>query len=67
MSLYEITALVLLAVGAIINFLVPPILKKKSPQEENLNNKIYIIKSIGLVLVIAGCITFFLLGGKFGV
>ena len=67
MSLYEIIAVVLLAVGAIINFLVPPILKKKSPQEENLNNKIYIIKSIGLVLVIAGCITFFLLGGKFGV
>jgi len=67
MSLYEIIAVVLLAVGAIINFLVPPVLKKKSPQEENLNNKIYIIKSIGLVLVIAGCITFFLLGGKFGV
>ena len=67
MNLYEIIAVVLLAVGAIINFLVPQILKKKSSQEENLNNKIYIIKSFGLVLVIAGCIIFFLLGGKFGV
>lgn len=67
MSLVEILALVLIAVGAVINFLVPPIIKKKAGQNDNVQNKIYIVKSIGLVLVIVGCIIFFLLGGKFGV
>lgn len=67
MSLTEILALVLIAIGAIINFLVPPIIKKKSSQNDNVQNKIYIVKSVGLVLVIIGCIIFFWLGGKFGV
>ena len=67
MSLIEILALVLIAIGAIINFLVPPIIKKKSSQNDNVQNKIYIVKSVGLVLVIIGCIIFFWLGGKFGV
>ena len=67
MSLTEILALVLIAIGAIINFFVPPIIKKKSSQNDNVQNKIYIVKSVGLVLVIIGCIIFFWLGGKFGV
>ncbi len=67
MSLTEILALVLIAIGAIINFLVPPIIKRKSSQNDNVQNKIYIVKSLGLILVIVGCIIFFWLGGKFGV
>ena len=67
MSPLEILALVLIAVGAVINFLVPAIIKKKTVKADTLPNTIYIVKSIGLVLVIIGCIIFFWLGGKFGV
>ena len=67
MSIIEILALVLIAVGAVINFLVPPIIKKKAGQDDQVQNKIYIIKSCALMLVIVGCIIFFWLGGKFGV
>ncbi len=67
MSLAEIFALVLIAVGAIINFIVPTIIKKKSVEADALPNSIYVVKSFGLVLVIIGCIIFFWLGGKFGV
>ena len=67
MSIIEILALVLIAVGAVVNFLVPPIIKKKTGQDDSVQNKIYIIKSCALVLVIIGCIIFFWLGGKFGV
>ena len=31
LSIVEILALVLIAIGAVINFLVPPIIKKNSP------------------------------------
>ena len=67
MSVIEIFALVLIVIGAVVNFLVPPIIKKKSSQNDNVQNKIYIVKSLGLILVIIGCIIFFWLGGKFGV
>ncbi len=67
MSPSEIFALVLILVGAIINFLVPAIIKKKSTETDTVPNKIYIIKSLGLILVVIGCIIFFWLGGKFGV
>lgn len=67
MSPLEILSLVLILVGAVINFLVPQIIKKKTGQYDNAENKIYITKTTGLVLVIIGCIIFFWLGGKFGV
>ena len=67
MSVYKILALVLIAIGAVVNFLIPPVIKKNSDQGEATQNKIYTIKSIGLVLVSAGCIILFWLGGKFGV
>ncbi len=67
MSPLEIVALVLIAIGAVINFLIPPVIKKKSGQDDSVQNKIYVTKSFGLVLVIVGCIIFFWLGGKFGV
>ena len=63
----EIIAIVLILVGAIINFLVPPVNKKKSGDNEETLKTIYILKSLGLILVIIGCIIFFWLGGKFGV
>ncbi len=64
MTLLEIVALILIAVGSLINFVVPQIIKKKSGYDNNLST-IYTVKSIGLVLVVIGCIIFFWLGGKF--
>lgn len=63
-SLLEIIALVLIVIGAVVNFLIPQIIKKKQCCD-NSENIIYIVKSIGLVLVVIGCIIFFLSGGKF--
>ena len=63
-SLLEIIALVLIVIGAVVNFLIPQIIKKKQDCG-NSENTIYIVKSIGLVLVVIGCIIFFLSGGKF--
>ena len=67
MNTLDIISLVLILVGAIINFLVPPVIKKKSGDSEETQKTIYLVKSFGLVLVIIGCIIFFWLGGKFGV
>lgn len=67
MNVLDIISIVLIAVGAVINFLVPPVIKKKSDDSEETQKAVYLIKSFGLVLVIIGCIIFFWLGGKFGV
>ena len=67
MNVLDIISIVLIAVGAEINFLVPPVIKKKSDDSEETQKAVYLIKSFGLVLVIIGCIIFFWLGGKFGV
>ncbi len=67
MNVLDIISIVLIAVGAVINFLVPPVIKKKSGDSEEVHKVIYLVKSFGLVLVIIGCIIFFWLGGKFGV
>ena len=64
MTLLEIAALALIAVGSLINFVVPQIIRKKSDYNTNIST-IYTVKSIGLVLVVIGCIIFFWLGGKF--
>lgn len=64
MTFLEIVALLLIAVGSLINFLVPHIIKKKQGYDNSIST-IYIVKSIGLVLVVIGCIIFFWLGGKF--
>ena len=63
----DIVSIVLILVGAIINFLVPPVIKKKSGENEETLKTVYVVKSLGLILVIIGCIIFFWLGGKFGV
>jgi len=67
MKFLEIISILLIAVGAVINFILPPIIKKKSGDTENTQKVIYLTKSFGLILVIIGCIIFFWLGGKFGV
>ncbi len=67
MKSVEILSILLIVIGAIINFILPQIIKKVSAQCDETQNKIYITKSIGLVLVVIGCIIFFWLGGKFGV
>ncbi len=67
MNKLDIIAVIIMAVGAVINFLVPPIIKKKTADSEELQKITYLVKSFGLILVIIGCIIFFWLGGKFGV
>ena len=67
MKLIEIIPWILIVVGAIINFLVPVLLKKNSNADDAVMNKIYITKSTGLILVVIGCVMIFWLGGKFGV
>ncbi len=67
MKLIEIIPWILIILGAIINFLVPVILKKNSDADDAVMNKIYITKSTGLILVVIGCVMIFWLGGKFGV
>lgn len=67
MKLIEIIPWILIIFGAIINFLVPVLLKKNSDADDAVMNKIYITKSTGLILVVIGCVMIFWLGGKFGV
>ena len=67
MSSLRILSYVLIVLGAIINFLVPLLIKKKAQSEENAMKAIYVVKSAGLILVIIGCVMIFWLGGKFGV
>ncbi len=67
MSHLNVIAYILIIVGAIINFLVPIAFKKSDVPTEVKMKKIYLVKSAGLILVIAGCVIIFWLGGKFGV
>lgn len=67
MSSLRMLSYVLIVLGAIINFLVPLLIKKKAQSEENAMKAIYVVKSAGLILVIIGCVMIFWLGGKFGV
>ncbi len=67
MNHLNVIAYILIIVGAMINFLVPIALKKSDAPAEAIMKKIYLVKSAGLLLVIAGCVIIFWLGGKFGV
>ena len=64
MTLLEIIALVLIVIGSAVNFLLPQVIRKKQGYDNSIST-IYTVKSIGLVLVVIGCIIFFWLGGKF--
>ena len=67
MNNVKIISLVLIVLGAVVNFLVPPILKRKAESEEAVMKTVYAVKSLGLIMVIIGCVIIFWLGGKFGV
>lgn len=67
MSTIYAIAWIMIVVGAILNFIVPILLKKNAPSPDAVANKIYIAKSAALILVIIGCVMIFWLGGKFGV
>lgn len=66
MKVKYIIAFVLIVVGAILTFGVKPILNKKIENEELLEKYIYIVKIIGMWLVVIGAISIFILGGSFG-
>lgn len=66
MKVKYIIAFVLIVVGAILTFGVKPILSKKIESEELLEKYIYIVKIIGMWLVVIGAISIFILGGSFG-
>ena len=67
MSMMKPLSWILIILGALINFLVPVVLKKRAKSQESVMKSIYVVKTIGLILVIIGCVIIFWLGGKFGV
>ncbi len=67
MNFIKVIAYAFVILGAVINFLVPAILKKNAESPESVMNKVYIVKSTGLIFVVIGCVMIFWLGGKFGV
>lgn len=67
MNSVKIISLILIVFGALVNFLVPVVLKRKAESEDAVMKKIYAVKSLGLIMVIIGCVIIFWLGGKFGV
>ncbi len=54
---------ILIVVGALINFLAKPVLQKacQSDPEQKI---LYVVKVIGLCLVILGAVMIFMAGGK---
>lgn len=66
MNFKYVIAWACIIVGALLTFLVKPVLSKKISDEEVLEKKIYIFKTIGMWLVIIGAVAIFILGGSFG-
>lgn len=67
MKFINVIPWILIVAGAVINFVLPVFIKKGAPSPDAVMKKLYITKSLGLILVIIGCIMIFWLGGKFGV
>ncbi|MBQ4516743.1 MAG: hypothetical protein II978_08140 [Clostridia bacterium] len=70
-SLSNVFAWLLIIVGALITFLVKPILAKNQEEldessQEKQNKIIYITKIIGMWLVIIGAAMIFIAGGMYG-
>lgn len=55
---------VLIIIGALVNFLAKPVLQKASGTQEEDEKKLYTVKIIGMLLVIAGAAMIFVAGGK---
>ena len=66
MDFKYVIAWALIIIGALVTFLVKPVLAKKYEDEEVLQKNIYIFKIIGMWLVIIGAVAIFILGGNFG-
>ena len=66
MNFKYVIAWAFIIIGALLTFLVKPVLSKKVSDEELLEKYIYILKTIGMWLVIIGAIAIFILGGSFG-
>ena len=70
-NLSNIFAWLLIIVGALVTFLVKPILAKKQENPDDMalekqNKIIYITKIIGMWLVIIGATMIFIAGGMYG-
>jgi len=66
MDLKYVIAWFFIVIGALMTFLVKPVLSKKVEDEELVEKYTYIIKTIGMWLVIVGALAIFVLGGNFG-
>ena len=66
MNFKYVIAWAIIIIGALLTFLVKPVLSKKVSDEELLEKYIYILKTIGMWLVIIGAIAIFIFGGSFG-
>lgn len=56
---------ILIVIGALVNYLAKPVLKKATKTNDDPEQKLlYIIKIIGLCVVIAGAVMIFMAGGK---
>lgn len=51
-------------IGALINFLAKPVLEKYKKRQESMENTVYVVKIIGMLLVIAGAAMIFVAGGR---
>ena len=66
MDFKYVIAWIFVIIGALMTFLVKPIISKKVEDEELIEKYTYIIKTIGMWLVIIGALAIFFLGGNFG-
>ncbi len=56
---------ILVVIGALVNFLAKPVLNKiPSTQKDPEQKLLYIVKILGLCVVIAGAVMIFMVGGK---
>ncbi len=70
-NMTNLAAWVLIFVGAIITFAIKPLLSRKTDEADEtekqaLDKKIYILKIIGMWLVILGAAVIFISGGMYG-
>ena len=66
MDFKYVIAWIFVIIGALMTFLVKPIISKKVEDEELIEKYTYIIKTIGMWLVIIGALAIFFLGGNLG-
>lgn len=55
---------ILVIIGALVNFLAKPVLNKISNNNDPEQKLLYIVKILGLCVVIVGAVMIFMVGGK---